>query len=142
MTTRSETLGIFNIAIHSMIISELDYEISFRHIQNRNLHEATVETTVFTQPRFPPNPDVLFGSRADPNNPLDPLEAHSTLEKGRLELRTPQFATILSDLRIEPDECYTIYIITNGERTDFSCNENEDNPDDFFCEHTICILDN
>ena len=38
--------------------------------------------------------------------------------------------------------CYTINILTTGERSDFSCNEVSDDPDDFFCDHTVCILDN
>ena len=142
MTIRNETLSTFNIDVHSRITSEVEYEIHFRHIQSRNLPEATVETNHISHPMFRPFPDVLFGSRADPNNPLDPLEAQRTLEKGRLEPLGPRFATILSDLRVEPNECFSLYILTSGERTDFSCNDNADNPDDFFCDHTVCILDN
>ena len=140
MTTKNETLERFLIEIHSKIISELDYEINFRHIQGNNPTDATAETEVVSHPMFHPNPDVYFGDRADPNNPLDPLEANRTIEKDGFEPYRPLFTTILSDVRIELDECFTINILTTGERTDFSCNEDEDNPEDFFCDHTICIL--
>ena len=139
MTTKNETLGIFPIGVHSKIISELDYEIVFRHIQGNSPTDATVEAENFLVPIFDTS-DVLFGYRANPNNILDPLETVRLLEKGNLEPYRSLTVTIFSDVRVEPDECFTINILTTGEHTDYSCNEDKDNPDDFFCNHILCIL--
>ena len=137
----SETFGTFSIDVHSKIKSELDYEIGFRHIQGRNLYtEATVETGSFADPTFDANFDARFGDRPNPNNPFDPLEAARILQKGHLEPLSPLRAVIYSDFRPEEDECFTITIFVRDTGRDFMCNENQNNPDDFFCEHTICIL--
>ena len=137
MTTINETFGTVILDIHSKIISELDYEISFRHIQGDNPTDATVETDDNIDPTFNVNFDARFGDRANPNNPLDPLEAFRILQRGRLEPLSRLRTTIFDDLHLELDECYSIYIFTTE---DFSCNDNADNPDDFFCDHTIRIL--
>ena len=143
MSTINETFGIITLDIHSKIISELDYEIGFRHTQGDNPTDATVETNNFLDPIFHANFDAQFGDRANPNNPLDPLETSRILQRGRLEPRSPLIITIFDDLHPEPDECLTINIFiinAGGDRVNFTCNENADNPDDFFCDHTICIL--
>ena len=143
MTTISETLRTFSIGVHSKISSELDYDIIFRHIQGRNFNDATVETADLIDPIFHSNFDARFGDRRDPNNPLDILETALVLEKGHRVPRIPLVTTIFPDVRPEVNECYTINILTTDTAGDviFMCNENEDNPDDFFCDHTICILD-
>ena len=139
MTTINETFGIVIPEIHSKIISDLDYVIRFRHIQGNNPTDATVETNDLFDPIFNSNFDARFGDRANPNNPLDPLEASHLLQRGRLEPLSPLTTIIFHDVHLEPDECFTIMIDTGGDRN-FVCNENADNPDDFFCDHTICIL--
>ena len=148
-TTTNETLGTVTIEVHSRIKSELDYEIGFRLSLPTDGHSATVETGDFIDPTFNPLSDIdaRFGDRANPNNRLDPLETSRQLEKGRLLPRSPLVTTIFSDLRPEEDECYIIGILiidtlVGGGRINYACNENEDNPADFFCEHTVCILDN
>ena len=143
MTTISETLSTLSIGVHSRITSELDYDIIFRHIQGRDINVATVETADLIDPIFDSNFDARFGDRRDPNNSLDILETVLVLEKGHLAPQIPLVTTIFLDLRPEADECYTINILTTDTAGDvtFMCNENQNNPDDFFCDHTICILD-
>ena len=141
MTTTFDTLSTLSIDIHSNIISDLDYQIVFRHIRGRNPTGAIVETADFLDPIFDEDFDARFGDRRDPNNPLDPLETVHVLQKGRHEPLRPLTTIILGDVVPDYDKCYTINILTTGERSDFSCNENERNPEDFFCDHTICILD-
>ena len=133
MTTKNETLGIFPIGVHSKIISELDYEIWFRHIQGNSPTDATVEAENFLVPIYYTF-DVLFGFRSNPKYPIQTIRL---LEKGNLEPYNSLTVIIFSDVRAEPDECFTINILTIG---DYSCNEDKDNPDDFFCNHTLCIL--
>ena len=135
-----ERFEILDIAVHSKIISELEYEIGFRHAQGRNPIEATVETGSSADPTFNADFDARFGDRPDPNNPFNRLEAFRILQKGHLEPLAPLRAVIYSDFRPEGDECFTITIFTRDTGRDFMCNEDQDNPDDFFCDHTICIL--
>ena len=143
MTTRVEALQIITIDVHSNIISELDYEIGFRHIRVGAV--ATVETSDFVDPKFYENFDAIFGDRPNPNIEDDPLEATRLLQVGRLEPLRPLTTVIFSDVRPEGDECYTINIfildaVTGGDHANYECNANENNPDDFFCTHTVCIL--
>lgn len=144
MTIARENRLEFNIDVHSKIISELIYEIGFRHIQGNNPTDATVETRDNSDPIFDPEFDAKFGDRANPNNLLDPLESTQRLEKRQFIPQPQLFISLFSDFRPEEDECFTINIFTIDtglDRDNFMCNENEKNPDDFFCAHTICILD-
>ena len=141
MTTINETLGRFIIDVHSKIISEVEYEIGCRHIQGRNPTDATVETSHILDPIFDSNFDARFGYRRDRYNPLNPLETFHILQKGHLKPRPLLWATIFDDVHLEPDECFTVNIlIIDEDRGNFICNKNEDNPEDLFCDHTLCIL--
>ena len=146
MTTVNETLGSIIIDVHSRITSEVEYTIGFRHIRQRAEGIATVETEA--GPIFNTDYDARFGHRPNPNNPSDPLETTHILNVGTdelgiyRELRT----TIFPDVHPEEDECYVINIflidtVTGGGRANYKCNDNTNNPDDFFCDHTVCILD-
>ena len=145
ITTTNETLGIFPIDVHSKITSEVEYTIGFRHIRQGAV--ATVETIEIFDPIFDVDFDARFGNRPNPNNEGDPLETTRILQVGHLEPLRPLWSTIFHDVRPEEDECYTINIFiinteTSGGRVNYECNANKNNPDDFFCDHTVCILDN
>ena len=145
MTAINESSGTLYINVHSRIVSEVKYTIGFRHIRQEAIYVATVETDDILDPIFDEDFDAKFGDRSNPNNPLDFLETTSVLQVGLLEPLRPLVTSIFSDVRPEGDECYIINILTTdtaGDNVNFMCNENEDNPDDFFCDHTICILDN
>ena len=144
MTTVNETLGTIIIEVHSNITSEVEYTIGFRHIRQGAV--ATVETADFIDPIFDNDFDATFGDRPNPNNPPDPLETTRLLQVGHLEPVRPLRTTVFSDVRPEGDECYVINIfiidtVTGGGRVNYDCNDNDANPGDFFCDHTICILD-
>ena len=152
MTTRVEGLETFSIDVHSNITSEVEYTIGFHHIQGRNPTDATVETADILDPIFNSNFDARFGDHRDPNSSLNHLETTIVLEKGHLVPSGLLFTTIYPDVLLELDECYTISIFIidtetggtfgfGGGQVNYDCNENEDNPEDFFCDHTICILD-
>ena len=145
MTTTSETLGTFSIDVHSKITSEVEYTIGFRHIRREAINVATVETGDLSDPILINDFDATFGDRPNPNTAWDPLETTRLLQVGRLEPLRPLNTTIFSDVHPEGNESYTINIFiidTHRDHVNFMCNENEDNPDDFFCDHTVCILDN
>ena len=147
ITTRNEALGQFPIEVHSKITSEVEYTIGFRHIPRESINIATVETNDGIDPIFDIDFDARFGDRPNPNNKDDPLEETRILQVGRREPQRPLFTTIFPDVRPERNESYTINIFvidteTGGGRVNYECNENADNPDDFFCDHTIYILEN
>ena len=144
-TIRNEAFFVFSIEVHSRITSEVEYTIGFRHIQRRAINVATVETEDILDPIFDEDFDAAFGDRSNPNNPLDFLEKTRVLQVGRLEPLRPLTTTIFHDVHPEGNESYTINILTtdmDGDSVNFMCNENEDNPDDFFCDHTVYIVDN
>ena len=144
MTTIREISGPVTIQVHSRITSEVEYTIVFRHIRQKAINIATVETADSFDSIFDEDFDAKFGDRPNPNNPLDFLETTRVLQVGHLEPVRPLVTTIFPDLHPEGNESYTINILTtdmNGESVNFMCNENEDNPDDFFCDHFVYILD-
>ena len=144
MTTRNETLAVFSIDVHSKITSEVEFIIGFRHI--RQGAGATVETDDFLDPIFDIDFDARFGDRPNQENAGDPLETTLILQVGCLEPLRSLRTTIFPDVRPEGNESYIISIFvidtaTGSGRVNYDCNDNGDNPEDFFCDHTVYILD-
>ena len=128
-----------SIAVSSLRVSERNHTIVFRYQESTNA--AKVETfTVQNNPQY----DALFGIRTDSDTPLgEPIVVTHVLTAGSSKI--PALMTrVRDDVRPEDTECYTISILTpdiEGIRESFTCNEDEKNPTDFFCDHTICIID-
>ena len=120
----------FYIGVHSLRLSELEYELWFRALENGN---ATVHS-YFSQYGFY---DALFGTTYK--------EDVYALSAGIMEQNITTF--VANDLIHEdPLKCYTISLfpvlsLYEGQFTFFSCNEDDANPTDYFCLHTICIED-
>ena len=77
------------------------------------------------------------------NNTGDPIEEFFILEALEDTIDNP-IAFIRDDLRPEDEECFTIRIIpvdVPGHRELFTCNEDDSGADNYFCQHTICIMD-
>ena len=111
--------------------SERFHTIVFRHLESAST--AIVQSNVRQRnPLF----DALFG-----NEDNDPLEERFPLPPG--ESVIPSLVTsVRNDFRHEDDECYTIGMFTTdqmGGKELFSCNDDDDMADNFFCLHTICI---
>ena len=143
-TSRSQTVseGAFllgydlnrlTIDVATERISERVHTIIFRHLESAST--AIVQSSVIQRdPLF----DAIFG-----NEDNDPLEERFPLPSGESEIPS-RVTTVRNDFRPEDGECYTIGIFTTdvgGARELFTCNDDEDMADDFFCLHTICILD-
>ena len=84
--------------------------------------------------------DAIFGTR---NNTGDPIEEFFILES--LEDTIPPRTTFIrNDFRVEDRECFTILIFpvdVIGRRELFTCNDDDSRADNYFCQHTICIMD-
>ena len=118
--------------VHSLRSSEFDYEIVFRYLQNSST--ASVESLNNY------NYDAQFGNH---NFLTGHLEESHILHGGSLGLRNPPQITINDDFFPEEDECITISIGSpeiEGQQNNFECNDDFINSTDFFCLHTICIL--
>ena len=118
------------IGVHSLRLSELDYELWFRALENGN---ATVHSYLSQYGVY----DALFGYSSK--------ELIYALSAGIMELNIITF--VANDLVPEdPLKCYTISLfpvlsLYEGQFNFFSCNEDDANPTDYFCLHTICIED-
>ena len=110
-------------------ISEINYNVYFRY--------QDVTSSAIVEPLSSNESieyDALFGERLDSNKPIEELQ----------EIRSGQTSTsiqikILNDLIPEKKECFTLRILSaNSPRIRPECNEHGKT---FFCEHTICIID-
>ena len=126
----------FFIDVSTQRTSERNLTIVFRYQESSNT--AIVET--FTQQNNPEY-DALFGTNQNPSD--SSIREILILNSG--DNTIPSLRTLIrNDNHPEEQECYTISIITadiRGVRRLFTCNEDESNPTDFFCDHTICIDD-
>ena len=142
-TTRSQTVSEgdaqsgsdFNelrIDVATERTSERRHTIIFRHLESAST--AVVQSNVIQRdPLF----DALFG-----NEDNDPIEERFPLLPGS-DVITSRRTSVRNDFRPEGDECYTIGIFTTdvgGARELFTCNDDADMADNFFCLHTICII--
>ena len=131
-----EDLFQHQIDVHSMRLSEIEYEVQFRVL---NTGTADVEATNLQSSNIY---DALFGVR---DNPQEPLEDSRPLPIYNLELIDPLNAMIRDDFNAEDDEeCFTIVILSpdlQNDRNIFTCNGDDVDATDFFCLYTICILD-
>ena len=83
--------------------------------------------------------DATFGTRDTID---DPIEEFFVLEALQDTITLTTF--IRDDLRPEYEECFTIRITPGdipGNKVLFSCYDDYYGEDNYFCEHTICIMD-
>ena len=76
------------------------------------------------------SPDAVFGYTENEND--SPKEYHV------LDYDSSIFVEIRDDFVPEERECFTLQIFPPDAST---CNEDEENANDFFCLHTVCIED-
>ena len=136
ITILNETLGTFPIKVHSKIRSEVEYTIDFiyRELNATVVSEAEIGAI---------NHDARFGRRQEIT---EDLVTDRILERDRNTPRTDLSVLIVPDVLPEGTECFIINIDIRdtdpGEgRDNFECNDASD-AEDFFCDNTVCILDN
>ena len=125
--------------VSSLRMSELAYEVLFRVLETGN---ATVEAS---NVQFQENFDALFGTRITAQ---DPIVDSRLLAVGNLEV-TALMTQVRNDFRPEDQlKCYDIRILSPDVNPGaglghiiFTCNEDEDDPVNYFCISTICIID-
>ena len=129
----SEDLYRVNIGVSTLRTTESELDISFLHLES--ISTATISSVV----DITPTADAAFGFR---DSPSQSLREFYRLAPGTSTI-SPLTAFIIDDLVPENDECFTIRInlVSNspGERQPQATCSDDVN---FFCEHTICILDN
>ena len=122
------------IKVNSVRTAEREHPMEFRLLEGST--NATVETLTPSSNIY----DATFGQRDNLN---DPIETDIDLLPGQ---RSAVLLTaIRNDFIAEDLECYTIRIFpvdVLGRREVFTCYEDIDMADNYFCEHTICIEDN
>ena len=135
ITPLNETSGSFPIEVHSKIRSEVEYTIDFIYRELNATVVAELETDA-------PNHDARFGRR---QQITEDLVLDRILEINRTTPRTDLSVLIVPDVLPEGTECFIINIDIRdtdpGEgRDNFECNDAID-AEDFFCDNTVCILD-
>ena len=123
------------IIVSSLRSAERVHPMLFRIVESRT--NATVETLIPASNVF----DATFGSRANPDYPI--AETMNLLP-GKRTVSPPLVTAIRNDIIPEEIESYTIRIFPvdiPGRREQFTCNEDSEGADSYFCEHTICIED-
>ena len=127
---------IYQLLVHvaTLRTSERDHFMIFRYLES--------SSTAIVDPldSSTANSDVIFGIRGSPN---DPIEVHLDLEAGE-SLIQPLFVSIRNEFVPEEEECFTLRIIpADVPRRDelFTCNEDGEGANNYYCEHTICITD-
>ena len=112
-------------------ISEVNYNVYFRY--------QDVTSSAIVEPLSSNESieyDALFGERLDSSEPIQELQE---IEAGRTSISIQLL--IFNDLIPEEEECFTLRIVpvhVVSLRNRPECNEHGDS---FFCEHTICIMD-
>ena len=122
------------INVRSQTTSESDYQVLFRWLEGSGTAVVEAINTVFD-----PEYDARFGSRLEPDLPI---EDSRILAAGDLELRTDLITFVRNDFVPEDQECYTLRILSPDIvilRDIFDCKEDNTNPVNFFCLHTVCI---
>ena len=123
------------INVETVRTAERDHPMVFR-LQEASTN-ATVETLIAASPIF----DATFGLR---DNPDDPIEETRDMDLGTRVVTPSLLTAIRNDLIPEDLECYTIRIFpvdVPGRRELFGCYEDAEMANNYFCKHTICIMD-
>lgn len=123
---------VVNIRLHSLILSELDTNIEVRRLPSSGGIDAATVGGIDAFNRV--GLDALFATEEKNTETFVLLKGTS-----ELEIETQ----ILNDFSPEEDEHYTLSInrpdVVN-DRALFKCND-EDDSTDYFCQHTIYIID-
>ena len=135
----AEGFDLFQLVINvsSVRTAEREHPMLFRLLEastNATVGPLIAESNIF---------DANFGLGEYPD---DPLEETRDLPPGECTLPNNQLllTIIRNDLVPEDLECYSIGILpfdVPGRRELFTCNEDSVMADNYFCEHTICIID-
>ena len=110
-------------------ISELNYTVYFRY------QDVTSSAIVVPLSSNDVEYDALFGERLDSNEPIQAFQ-----KKRPGQNSTSIELMIFNDIIPEEEECFTLRMQANDPSLWSwpKCNEQGDS---FFCEHTICIID-
>ena len=127
----------FPLPIHvaTLRTAEREYPMYFR-VQGASSLAIVEPTGAMVDPLY----DATFGKR---DTIRDPIEVFFVLEALQ-DTISPLTTFIRNDRRPEYEECFTIRILPGdipGNHVLFSCYDDYYGEDNYFCEHTICIMD-
>ena len=120
--------------------SERDHLMTFRLLEG--ISTATVNTRQeLGDLNILRDNDAIFGEEREEN---DPIEESRSLPLGSTTLPQDLPTFIRGDIKAEDKECYTVRVLAYdvpGVRQLFTCNDDQANATNYFCEHEICIID-
>ena len=121
------------VDVRSMIVSEINYEVSFEVPASNMWRTANVADLLSANIL---DHDALFGFF---NATTGDLEDARLLINGSTFLSFPLTLSIINDFNPEPLQCFTIDIASPD--VAYECFDDDDNSNSFFCLHEICIED-
>ena len=128
---------VLPIGVNSNITSEQNYTVQIRVLQSTTpgSQRACVGPLQSSNAR---EFDVIFGN--EENNVIRSLRK---LRAGNKQFSESFSAAITNDFVSEEFECFTMRIATtdDGNRRVFNCTSDSEPGDNFFCQTTICIVD-
>ena len=127
----------FPLPIHvaTLRTAEREYPMYFR-VQGASSSAIVEPIGAVVDPLY----DATFGTREREDGPIAVFFNLEALE----DTIPPLITFIRNDLRPEYEECFTIRILPvdiPGNQVLFSCYDDYYGEDNYFCEHTICIMD-
>ena len=126
--------------VSALRTSERDHSMTFRLLEG--ISTATVNTRQeLGDLNILRDNDAVFGEVRVGDAPI---EVSLRLFLGRTTLPRDLPTFIRADFNAEDDECYSVEIFAvdvPGVRQLFTCNDDQDNATNYFCEHEICIID-
>ena len=131
------TMELFQIriALATLRTAEREHAMTIRVQESSST--AIVEPLLSqTDPDF----DAIFGNRDNPGQPI----REAVVVQAEQSTIPSLISFIRNDFVPEDDECFTIRIFPDdvpGRRELFMCNEDSAGADNYFCQHTICIID-
>ena len=129
-----DRLFFITVDVRSMVVSEINYNVSFEAPASNIGRTANVADS---QPTDILAHDALFGTF---NAATGDLETQRLLINESTITTTPLTLAIINDFKVEPLECFTISIVSPDRgHSIYECFDDDESSNSFFCLHEICI---
>ena len=111
---------------------EIDYLVVIRPIPEIRTNNVAKISPFAIPGLIPCDADVKFGQTE--------LEEAYLIRSGQTNT-TLLSVNIINDFLVEEEECFTLQLFPHSSEDNFTCSDDNEDSEDYFCHHTICIQD-